>query len=122
MNRGKIADLDEYQRRCSEHAQWTGPGASKLGGLPPVIYCALGCGGEAGELLDKIKKLYRDREGHMTPEDARGVMLELGDLLWYIGQLAAQMGWTLSDVAQANLDKLADRRARGVLRGAGDNR
>jgi NTP pyrophosphatase (non-canonical NTP hydrolase) len=48
--------------------------------------------------------------------------LELGDVLWYVAQLASELGLDLDRVAQANLDKLASRAARNVIAGSGDDR
>ena len=47
---------------------------------------------------------------------------ELGDVLWYLAQLATEAGLDLGQVAAANLDKLAARAARGTLHGSGDDR
>jgi len=50
------------------------------------------------------------------------LVFELGDVLWYIARLAAELGASLDDVARLNLDKLADRATRGVIGGSGDHR
>ena len=47
---------------------------------------------------------------------------ELGDVLWYVAQLATELGLDLDDVAEANLEKLLSRQRRGVLSGSGDDR
>lgn len=47
---------------------------------------------------------------------------EAGDILWQLSGLCKVMGWTLEDVAKANLAKLASRKQRGVIDGEGDNR
>ena len=44
------------------------------------------------------------------------------DVLWYVAQLAGELGYDLDQVAQANLDKLASRAARGRISGSGDSR
>jgi hypothetical protein len=46
----------------------------------------------------------------------------LGDVLWYVSQLAAEIGFTLDEIGEMNLDKLFSRRERGVLGGSGDQR
>jgi NTP pyrophosphatase (non-canonical NTP hydrolase) len=83
-----------------------------------TIYPALGLASEAGEVASKVKKWIRDG-GSFPVED---VKKELGDVLWYIAVLAAEYKINLSEVAQANVEKLLDRAERGVLTGSGDNR
>lgn len=84
-------------------------------------YAALGMG-ECGETQGKIKKLIRDSGGIVTNDHKVAIKKELGDQLWYIAQTAREFGLDLSDVAQANIDKLFSRKDRGVLQGSGDNR
>lgn len=87
--------------------------------LRPVlgVYNSLGLAGETGEFIEKVKKRIRD--GVFDPKLAA---LELGDVLWYLSQLASDLGFTLEEVARMNLKKLADRKARGVIHGSGDER
>lgn len=66
---------------------------------------ALGVAGEAGEVADLIKKVV----GHGHPIDPDKVKKELGDVLWYVAVLAHRVGFTLEEVAQANVDKLRKR-------------
>lgn len=82
----------------------------------------LGIVGEAGEVVEKWKKLVAYRDGVITSEDTEELKKELGDVLWYIALFADSLGISLEDIAQLNLDKLASRKARGVQKGAGDNR
>lgn len=86
------------------------------------IYPVLGLCGETGEVAEKVKKLYRDSQGIVTPEFRQALMMELGDVLWYIANIASDYTISLDDIAQANLIKLKDRRARSVLGGEGDER
>ena len=81
-----------------------------------VIYPVLGLCGEAGEVAEKVKKNIRDGKS------LDGVGLELGDVLWYISALADDLGVTLEEVAQANVDKLQSRMERNKIKGDGDNR
>ncbi len=82
----------------------------------------LGLTGEAGEVAEKMKKILRDKDGIMSEQDKKELIKELGDVLWYINSTAVYLGYSLDDVAQANLDKVLSRKARGVSHGSGDNR
>lgn len=86
------------------------------------VYPAGKLGGECGELQEKLFKILRDDGGKTSDEKREAVKKELGDILWYVAQLATEFGLTLSDVAQANIEKLESRQTRGVLGGSGDNR
>lgn len=86
------------------------------------IYPTLGLVGEAGEVAEKAKKLIRDGNGTLTSEAAEKMAMELSDVCWYVAVLAAELGYDLETILQANLDKLASRQARGVLQGSGDDR
>ena len=85
-----------------------------------VPYLALGLGNEAGEVQGVVKKYLRGDYGlvHMGNE----LLDEMGDVLWYLSELARAAGWSLDDVAQENLRKLASRSARGTIKGDGDKR
>jgi NTP pyrophosphatase (non-canonical NTP hydrolase) len=113
-------NLDEYQRSALK--TWDGgpdgpDNRSLFQRMHPRVYLALGVAGEAGELVDKIKKIQRD-QSIPTSE----IVAELGDVLWYVAVMAEECGYSLAEVAHANLNKLADRQARGVIRSEGDNR
>ncbi len=82
----------------------------------------LGLVGEAGEIANKVKKIIRDNGGVVTPEQASQIAAEVGDVLWYVAALSRELGVDLGEVAQANIQKLTDRQARGVIGGSGDNR
>lgn len=83
-----------------------------------IVYPALGLAGEAGEITEKVKKWLRgDKE-----LDREALLKELGDPLWYIASLADDLGYTLQEVVDANVEKLTSRKERGVVKGSGDNR
>lgn len=92
------------------------------GPLSRLIYPALKLNGEAGEVAEKIGKLFRDKAGAFPADDRRQLALELGDVLWYLAALAFELGLPLSEVAAMNLEKLASRNERKTLSGSGDNR
>lgn len=87
-----------------------------------IMYPALGLSAEAGEVANKVKKIYRDHGGALSEEARLAIAAEVGDVLWYCANLCTDLGMDLSKVAQSNLDKLNSRLARGVLGGSGDNR
>ena len=85
-------------------------------------YPALGLCGESGEVAEKVKKVYRDANGTLGPARRAELEKELGDVLWYLANLASEAGLDLDDVARRNLEKLATRKATNKLQGSGDNR
>jgi len=87
-----------------------------------LAYPALGLAGEAGEVAEHAKKAIRDDAGVVTEERRRAMAKELGDVLWYVSQLASELGLELEEIARANLEKLLSRQRRGVLSGSGDER
>ena len=102
-----------------------------------LVYPALGCAGEAGELAEKVKKLWRDAgtmDGHspaiLRPSNGlngmsyrEGIIKEAGDVLWYLNSVAFELGTTLAEIAKMNAAKLADRRRRAEgIHGEGDCR
>ncbi len=82
-----------------------------------IIYPAMGLAGEAGEVANKVKKLIRD--GKL---DKDAVADELGDVLWYVATLAADLDLDMGKIAEQNVAKLNDRRDRHALAGDGDRR
>jgi NTP pyrophosphatase (non-canonical NTP hydrolase) len=83
-----------------------------------IVYPTLGLTGEAGEVSEKVKKWLRgDRE-----LDKLEVLKEASDCLWYLAALADDLGYSLQEMLDANVEKLSSRKERGVLKGSGDNR
>ena len=107
--------LSDYQRRSRVTAVYPEAGSN-------LTYPALGLCGEAGEAAEKVKKAIRDDGGELTPERRDALAAELGDVLWYVAQLATEAGLELDQIARTNLDKLLSRRERAVLQGSGDFR
>lgn len=107
--------LNEFQDRASVTALYPNAGNN-------LLYPVLGLCGETGEVAEKVKKMIRDDAGILTDERKELMVKELGDVLWYVSQVARELGVTLDDVAQRNVDKLASRMERGVVQGSGDNR
>lgn len=88
----------------------------------PLLYHALKLNGEAGEIAEKVGKLFRDNKGLIDDYFIVDMIDELGDVQWYLAAIARQLAISLNVVARRNLEKLADRKARGVLGGSGDTR
>ena len=108
-------DLNAYQLGARRTARYPDVGANP-------IYPTLGLCGEAGEVADKVKKVLRDRDGVFDTEVLQSLALELGDVLWYVAQLATELELDLETIAAANLEKLRSRAARNVISGSGDDR
>ena len=107
--------FEEYQSKSSETAKYPNVGKN-------FVYPTLGLAGETGEVAEKVKKILRDKEGIISREDREEIKKELGDVLWYLARISAEMGLSLEEVAQANIEKLFSRLERGKIQGAGDNR
>jgi NTP pyrophosphatase (non-canonical NTP hydrolase) len=100
--------LDTYQEQAAEFAVY--PDGS--------FYPVFGLGEETGEVLGLFAKAIR-KQGEVDKEK---VKKELGDVLWNLSQLAADNGFSLSEIAHSNIAKLSDRAKRDVIIGSGDDR
>ena len=107
--------ISEYQELSRRTATYPGAGDN-------IVSPTLGLAGEAGEVAEKVKKLLRDDDGVMSRERREALAGELGDVLWYVAQLATEAGLDLDVIAGANLAKLRSRQERSVLSGSGDTR
>jgi NTP pyrophosphatase (non-canonical NTP hydrolase) len=108
-------ELNEYQKAAGLTAIY--PSGLWVG----LVYTTLGLNGEAGEIAEKVKKLLRD-DKTMTEERRQELILELGDVLWYLANLAKELDVSLEEIATQNIAKLASRNKRNVIKGDGDNR
>lgn len=108
-------NFSEYQVLSSHFAVYPDCGENP-------IYPTLGLCGETGEVAEKVKKVVRDRNGVFDQEAITAITLELGDVLWYVAQLANELDINLDEVADNNLDKLRNRKRKGTLQGNGDDR
>jgi NTP pyrophosphatase (non-canonical NTP hydrolase) len=111
----QVDSLNEYQRESRR--TW-----SLIHTDHPIVYPTLGLVNEAGEVAGKVKKLFRDKNGEISETDREALKQELGDVLWYLAQIATEIGVSLDEVAGANLTKLFDRLERGKIGGEGDAR
>jgi len=108
-------NFNDYQKKSRKTAKYPAIG-------DPIVYPALGLVNEAGEVAGKIKKVFRDKNGEINSETQAALKAELGDVLWYLAQLATELNLSLDEVAEYNLEKLYSRLARGKIHGDGDER
>ena len=128
---GKIQKLDDYQTAALKYDTFVGyqDGLMKYSrdGVmfateTGLIEKVMGLPGEAGETIDKFKKIIRDKNGMISLSDKEEIKKELGDVLWYVTMIAEYLEIPLSEVANANLEKLESRYVRNKIHGSGDNR
>lgn len=118
--------LNSYQNLAAKTAKYT----DNTDGIPWIglSYLTMKLTGEAGEFSEKMGKLVRDtpywreQTQNWPVETKEALKKELGDVLWYVANLSQELGYSLQNVAEANLEKLESRKERGVIGGSGDNR
>ncbi len=108
-------NFKDYQKKSRKTALYPNKGKN-------YIYPVLGLVGEAGEIAEKFKKIIRDDKGKITKAKKIEIEKELGDVLWYISQIATELKIELDSVAKNNLEKLNSRLKRNCIKGSGDNR
>lgn len=107
-------NLNEYQEKALKTAIY--------GAGMKVEYPILGLCGETGEVANKYKKILRDKDGTISELDRTALMMELGDVLWYLAATCNDLQLSLEEVAEANLMKLHKRKEKGTIGGEGDCR
>ena len=120
-------ELNEYQKRamstCMESSN-------------NFAYMSYGLAGEVGEFMGKIGKYIRkgkvkidnndlivgntETDFLLSKDEADALIAEIGDCLWFVSGLCTTLGWSLEEIGQKNLDKLAARKAAGTIDGNGD--
>jgi NTP pyrophosphatase (non-canonical NTP hydrolase) len=108
-------EFNEYQKETRKAAMYPGMGNN-------YSFPTIGLAGETGEVAEKIKKIIRDKGGVVDDQSRNEVKKELGDVLWYLTQLATELNIELDDVVTCNLEKIESRKERGAIHGEGDNR
>ena len=111
--------MNEYQTEASKYDLFETTGNYNTVAFVEKV---LGLVGEAGETADKIKKILRDKSGVIDEHDKIEITKELGDVLWYVANIARYLNVPLDEVAKLNLEKLDSRNKRNLLHGEGDNR
>mgnify|MGYP001601095772 FL=1 len=113
--------FNDYQNQAAKTAIY--PTMSRYGQVGPkdtlsLVYPLIGLSGEVGELQNKLKKVIRDNKTLNSAD----IEAELGDILWYISQLATEFNLSLNNIAKENLNKLKARQLGNKISGEGDNR
>ena len=106
-------DFKDYQKLSRQTAKYDNAGDN-------FLYPTLGLVGEAGEVAEKVKRTMRDGYTKATLQPV--LKKELGDVLWYVAQVATELDLSLEEIAEFNLEKLFSRKERGKLSGEGDDR
>lgn len=115
-------NFNKYQQEAAQtwmQVEIDGPNTETAHDL---AYQTIGLIGEAGELANKVKKIFRDGDGVITEEALRGLKGELGDILWYLNSIASCLGLSMSEVARDNIQKLRTRKEQDKIGGEGDDR
>ncbi len=102
----------EYQQKAQATAVYPGKGEN-------LFYPTIGL---AGEVCEKIKKIMRDKAGKISSTDRLDIAKELGDVLWYVTDMATELGFPMEAIAALNIKKLSSRDSRGKIGGNGDDR
>ena len=131
----QILDFNTYQKKAHETAQYNGVDSvenyddieyhfdliDEMGyRVWASVYPFLKIHQEASEISEPIiKRKYRGDSKEIMKEHLE---LELGDTLWYVSECCTQLGISLEVLANANLNKLANRAKNNTIKGSGDNR
>jgi NTP pyrophosphatase (non-canonical NTP hydrolase) len=97
-------DLDTYVHRRRFHGFY--PAANSFAGL---TYTVLAMAGEAGEVANRLKKVIRDDGSVLTDKAKQDLVLELGDVLWYICAIADELKVPMTEILQENYWKIRNR-------------
>lgn len=101
--------LNEYQNKATQFKYFD----PKLD--QELLYFSCGLGGETGEILEEIKKCIRDDNGKITFRRKEGIISEMGDVMWYLSQLAKCCNITLEEIAEYSFEKLEKKIKRNGL-------
>lgn len=101
--------LDAYQRQAQE-SSWHERGSQRKGTIEEIAYNTIALSNETGEFADIVKKSMRGDYSLNDPAICEEAALELGDVLWYLARLADELGYSLSEIAARNLNKIRERK------------
>lgn len=106
----------EFQDRAHSFADYLGAEEGDF------RYPALGLAEEAGEVAGKFAKAIRDDNGVITEERREAIKKELGDVLWFVAEIATLLNYSIEDIMESNIEKLTSRKLRNKIHGSGDDR
>lgn len=115
-------EVRTYQAQAHTFADYWKSDKLKDEKFNQLIYPVMGLAEEAGEVVGKFAKAYRDCNGEITKERREEIAKELGDVCWFAAEICTNLNLDLESVMEWNIAKLADRRNRNVIHGSGDNR
>lgn len=116
-------NFNEYQNSIGKFCKY--PQKTELWhpkGFEVPTYPFFELAGEVGEVLEKVKKISRDKKGVLTYEDVEVLKKELGDVLFALSRITTHLELKLEDIADTNVSKLQSRLDRDKIHGSGDNR
>ncbi|MCK4967989.1 MAG: nucleoside triphosphate pyrophosphohydrolase family protein [Candidatus Aenigmarchaeota archaeon] len=108
-------NFEDYQKKSRETVFYPNPDNN-------FVYPIIGLTGEAGEVANVIKGFLKEGQGAINEKNKERVAKELGDLLWYIAQLATEFGLSLDKIAESNIEKIMLRKKNGEFSKFGDKK
>lgn len=90
--------------------------------VPDIAYATMSLTGEAGEVAEKVKRIFRGDAVTKEQGYDEEIVKELGDVLWCVAAICTALNTPMEYAARVSLRKMEDRRKRGLLKGSGDNR
>lgn len=108
--------INEYQKQAHSFACYKGLEQKDFS------YSVLGLAEETGEVCGKFAKAIRDDDGIIEEWREDAIIKELGDVCWFVAEIATLLDVPLEDVMQGNIDKLTSRKKRNKIHGDGDDR
>jgi len=125
MDELRINELNDYQEKALR--TWKNAGSLEM----RLQNVALGLAGESGEVADAVKKAIHHghgfSQGYITAGNPKAIPVkevakELGDIMYYVSVGAHELGYTLQEIAEININKLANRYPEGFSVEASINR
>ena len=105
-------NIEEYQDIAYTFAEY-----------PDALYPVLGLAEEVGELTRVYSKAVRGDSRYVTEEEGftdyalERLRDEISDVLWMLCAIASENNMSMNDIAKLNIEKLTNRKVRGVIKG-----